>query len=57
MSRKALLLVAVATASFAPHRIRLRSSRVSWQMLRWAAEGMTFSSRRIRWARCAKCVW
>jgi hypothetical protein len=26
MSRKALVVVAAATASFAPHRIRLRSS-------------------------------
>jgi hypothetical protein len=33
MSRKALVVVAAATASFAPHRIRLRSSRVQRQML------------------------
>jgi hypothetical protein len=39
MSRKALVVVVAATASFAPHRIRLRSSRVQRQMLCWACRG------------------
>src|SRR5207244_2362211 len=42
MSRKPLLLVAAASASFAPQRIRLRPYRISWQMLCWACRGDDF---------------